>query len=317
MSRRQRPSNNRAAAIGLGLVLAALLLWLSFLPGATGIPLILARWQRRLVGLAAPVLPFYVLLSGLVLIAAGRRVRFSRRILGLLLASVAALLILHLRTVSGDLWRAGLDGRGGGLIAGALAWCVARVLGIPGLWVMAGAIGAAALLMVSGISLTDVGEVLRAAAYGLGLLAVWVAQSCGRLGLRALRWSVRLASHLRPVVGLWLARAVTALGAIGRTIAAETGRQLARIRAAAAPPHSAPHPVPALEGPALDVAAESPSMPEAPEAPELPPMLREGPPPEGQEPVATARRRRRAAVEGQQESLEFAAVTFHLPSLTM
>ena len=109
-------SHNRKAAAGLVLALAALLLGLSFLPGATGIPVTLAHWQRRLLGLAAPALPVYVLLAGLMLVAAGERARFSRRVAGIILASLTALMILHVRTVAGDLLRAGLAGHGAGLV---------------------------------------------------------------------------------------------------------------------------------------------------------------------------------------------------------
>ncbi len=318
MSRRQRPSNNRGAAVGLGLVLAALLFWLSFLPGATGVPLVLARWQRTLVGLAAPVLPLYILLAGLVLIAAGRRARFSRRIGGVLIASVAALLILHLRTVSGDFFRAGIEGRGGGAIAGVVAWSVAHVLGTPGLWVTAGVLAGAALFLLSGISLSETGEILRAAAYGMSLLALLTARAGVRVGLRALRAGAHLAQTGRPFLSRGLAWAHAGLAGLGRIVGAEIGRQIARIRAAAAPPHPAAHPVPALEGgPPLVVGAEPPASPAVADATEEPPAAPEAPPAEGTGPASPARKRQRAAPEGQQESLEFADVTFRLPPLTM
>ncbi|MGQ0549888.1 MAG: DNA translocase FtsK 4TM domain-containing protein, partial [Armatimonadota bacterium] len=315
MSRRQRPSSNRAAAVGLGLVFLALLLWLSFLPGATGIPVLLAAWQRRLVGAAAPVLPFYVLFAGLVLIAAGQRARFSRRIAGLLLASVAALLILHLRTVSGDFLRAGLEGRGGGVIAGALAWSVSRVLGTTGLWVTSGALAAAALVMISRISLTEAGEILRASALGTGLLVAWVARTAGRLGVRALRGSARLALRIRPAALPLLTRVSEVAGALGRTVAAEVGRQIAKIRAVATPAPPVARPLPALEGPPLDLGAQPPALPETVEPATTLQPAEEEPVPEGTEPTAPPRRRR--AAQAQQESLEFASVTFQLPPLTM
>ncbi len=315
MSRRQRPSHNRAAAVGLGLVLVAALLWLSFLPGATGVPVLLAAWQRRLVGAAAPVLPFYVLLAGLVLIAAGQRARFSRRIAGVLLASVAALLILHLRTVSGDLLRAGLEGRGGGVIAGSLAWAVARVLGATGLWVTAGALLALAFVMISGISLTEVGEILRALAFGAGLLAAWAIRALGRLGLAAARGASRLVASGRPIVIRSLARSALAAATLGRGVATEVARQIAKIRAAA-PAQPVTHPVPVLEGPAIGLGAEPPAAPE-PDVPESPPAASDEFPAESTEPAAVPRKRRRAAAEGQQESLEFASVTYQLPPLTM
>ncbi len=317
MSRRQRPSSNRAAGAGLGLVLVAALLWLSFLPGATGVPVVLAAWQRRLAGAAAPVLPFYVLLAGLVLIAAGRRARFSRRIAGVLLASVGVLVILHLRTVSGDFLRAGVEGRGGGMIAGALAWAVARVLGTTGLWVTAGALLATALVMISGISLTEMGDILRAIAFGAGLLAGWTIKAVARLGLAAARGASRIAASGRPVVMRAFAQAAAATVTLGRSAAAEVARQVAKIRTAA-PAQPATHPVPALEGPSMSLGAEPPA-PSDPDVPEIqPPALNELPAEAAHtEPAAVPRKRRRAAAEGQQESLEFASVAYQLPPLSM
>lgn len=91
MSKRRQPSETRTAGIGLALVLCGLLLGLSFLPGATGVPVVLAAWQRRLLGYAAALLPAAGMMAGLVLIAAGHRARFSRPVAGLVLAVLVGL----------------------------------------------------------------------------------------------------------------------------------------------------------------------------------------------------------------------------------
>src|SRR3990170_806882 len=169
---RQTP-RNRKAAVGLACVLVALLLGLSFLPGATGVPVTLAAWQRRLLGLAAPALPVYALLTGLVLIAAGERARFSRRVAGILLASLAALMTVHAWLVPGDLLKAGLGGAGGGALGGALTGLIARALGRDGLWVMLGVLALASAGLTTGLTVASLGTWLRAGA----------------------RWLLRLAAH--------------------------------------------------------------------------------------------------------------------------
>jgi len=113
MARRRQsrpPSHNRPVAAGWALVLAALVLGLAFLPGATGFPLALARWQRLLLGTAAPTIPAYVLVAGLILMAAGERARLSRRIVGFLMGSATALLALHAWVAGADLLGAGVEG---------------------------------------------------------------------------------------------------------------------------------------------------------------------------------------------------------------
>jgi S-DNA-T family DNA segregation ATPase FtsK/SpoIIIE len=234
---RQQAGSRRTAA-GLGCVLCALLLGLSFLPGATGIPLMLAAWQRRLLGLAAPVLPIYILLAGLVLIAAGERARFSRRIAGLVLGSLTALLTAHAWLVPQNLWGAGLDGAGTGLLAGALTGAVALALGRVGLWTVLGVLAVTSAALVTGLTAASLGTGLRAAIRGVLRLAVWLAHGVARIGRRAVRtvqgaWMVG-----RPAVaflGANLTRAPGMAIALAMRIAART-----RARSALETPGPAP-----------------------------------------------------------------------------
>ncbi|MGH7186184.1 MAG: hypothetical protein ACREIB_07915, partial [Pseudomonadota bacterium] len=162
MAKRGKSPGNRPAAIGLGVLLFALLLGLSFLPRATGVPLLLAVWQRAALGLAAPILPIYMAVVGLVLIAAGSRARVTRRVIGIVLGTLAAIMLVHIRTTAGDLLQTGMAGAGTGVAGGASTWVVARALGMPGLWVTIGVLMALAVGFVGGISLADAGTVLHA-----------------------------------------------------------------------------------------------------------------------------------------------------------
>jgi S-DNA-T family DNA segregation ATPase FtsK/SpoIIIE len=213
MARRRdqrQPGRNRLAAAGLALTIAALLLGLAFLPGATGVPVILASLQRRLLGAAAPALPLYVLVAGLVLIAAGPRVRFSRRVAGIILASMTALMVVHARA-GGDLWRTGLAGGGGGIAGGALTAGVARILGRTGLWMTLGVLGLFGVGLVLGGTVASLGAGLRLAVRGLLAGAAAVVRLLGRL--RRV-----LAAALRQAWGGGVPAAVRVVAAAGRRL---------------------------------------------------------------------------------------------------
>lgn len=184
MARRRQsrpPSHNRPVAAGWALVLVAIVLGLAFLPGATGIPLTLARWQRLVLGTAAPTLPAYVLVAGLILMAAGERARLSRRIVGFLMGSATALLALHALAAGADLLGAGLEGRGGGAVGGGLTWVLARGLGRDGMWAAIGVLAVLSLSLLTGVTLASAGAGLRAAARGGILIAVVLLRLAARL----------------------------------------------------------------------------------------------------------------------------------------
>ncbi len=286
MARRRQPrppSHNRPVAAGWILVLVALVLGLAFLPGATGIPAVLARWQRLLLGTAAVALPVYTLVAGLILMAAGERARLSRRIGGFLLGSVTALLALHARSAGADLWSDGLAGKGGGAIAGGLTWILARGLGPTGMRVAIGVLAVVSLGMLTGLTLASAGAGLRAAARG----AVLIGRVMLRLGARLVR-----------VVALALRDAWASIRARLRL---HVARRAAR---PAPPPPAAPvEPAPAHEAPSRLAPAEP-----------------EGAPAAALDAQAKARPRPRPAKpleQIQQERLDFAAVEYRLPPVSM
>ncbi|MDQ7841616.1 MAG: DNA translocase FtsK [bacterium] len=286
MARRRQsrpPSHNRPVAAGWALVLVALVLGLAFLPGATGIPLTLARWQRLLLGTAAPALPAYVLIAGLILMAAGERVRLSRRIVGFLMGSATVLLVVHAWTAGADLLGAGLAGQGGGAIGGGLTWVLARGLGRDGMWAAVGVLAVLSLSLLTGVTLASAGAGLRAAARG----GIFLATVLLRLAARLVRF---LAAEAR---GLW---------------AAVHARWVRRRRADRTSAQKTAQPVPDEPKSTLEVPLRVPTPgPEGISPPAIDPQTRgraRSKAPRADEPV-------------QQERLAFASADYRLPPISM
>lgn len=283
MARRRQsrpPSHNRPVAAGWALVLVALVLGLAFLPGATGFPLALARWQRLLLGTAAPTIPAYVLVAGLILMAAGERARLSRRIVGFLMGSATALLALHAWVAGADLLGAGLEGRGGGAVGGGLTWVLARALGQNGMWAAIGLLAVVSLSLLTGVTLASAGAGLRAAARGVILLAAGFLRLAARLAAGLVRLSAA------GVHGFWAA------------IQARLDRRRRTERAEA-----------------QTAAALAPDEPVR--APEVPSRL---PLPPAPDPQIRGRARLKPSgsqEQVQQERLDFASADYRLPPISM
>jgi S-DNA-T family DNA segregation ATPase FtsK/SpoIIIE len=330
----RQPSSNRKAAAGLVLALAALLLGLSFLPGATGIPVALAHWQRRLLGLAAPALPVYVLLAGLMLVAAGERARFSRRVAGIMLASLTALMILHVRTVAGDLFRAGLAGQGGGLAGGAMAGAVVRLLGQSGFWVTAAVLGLTSLALLAGVTVAGLSTALRAVVRALILAVLASVRVTAWLARRAGIALESLGESALPAVRRGLTRARSLLADMYASTVATIGSLVQHVRLRLPGHPSGTEPIPASAGAPFDLMPPASgavtSQPAAgpPPGTELPgdvdeddlPAAEALRAPGGPETVAEARDRRRprrtsnkAGVDQSQERLDFATADYRLP----
>jgi S-DNA-T family DNA segregation ATPase FtsK/SpoIIIE len=328
MARRSRPGGNRPAAVGLGLLLVALLLALSFLPRATGVPLLLAAWQRRALGLAAPLLPVYMAVAGLVLIAAGSRARVTRRVSGIALGTAAAIMLVHARTAPGDLLQSGLMGAGTGVAGGASTWLVARVLGLPGLWATIGVMGALAVGFVGGVSLADLGAALHAAGRLAKVLAAVAVRLVARAAVAAGKGLARAAREMiargRPAVG-GLARSARSLAA---RIGAEAATQAGRLPAALAMRQATIEPAPAMAGPVDAAPVDAPRRRSAAPAPEPargPGEAAGAGSGEAMPEAKTARRRARAdapraggpAAPVTQQRLDFAARDYQLPPLSL
>lgn len=267
--------------------MAAIVLGLAYLPGATGVPMLLARWQRLLFGAAAPALPAYVLFAGLILMAAGERARLSRRIVGFLMTSATALLALHAWTGGADLLAVGLEGRGGGVLGGGLTWLLGRALGRNGMWVAIGVLTVTSLCLLTGVTLSSAGAGLRAAARGGILLLVAILRTAARLAAGLVRF-VEAA-----VQGLWFA--------IQARLRRERRAEKSSPEVAAAPDRRG--------------SVTAPGVPQASAIPE--PV---GGQPAAREPSVRVKAQPKAPRpqdRGQQERLDFAALDYRLPSMSM
>jgi len=146
------------------LLLAGVLLALGFLPRATGAALLLGRWQRLALGVAAPVIPFVIFLSGAMIILARGRARFTPRVQGLLLGAVAAAAAGHAVVPAGREFDAARAGQGTGVVGAALTWAGRALVGEAGLWVLIVLVASAAVLRFLRVPLPRLIDWLLAAA---------------------------------------------------------------------------------------------------------------------------------------------------------
>jgi len=203
-----------AKATGAVLIAFSLLIGLSLVPHqAAAAPHFLALRLGQAFGAGVAVLPILCFLVGLIFFVR-EDFRLSPRVVGLLAGYLVGLVALHLRYPSGREFLAATGRKGGGYLGALLEVGLRRFLGDPGLWAVTILAGAAAVLLLSGASVTTVLRavlpILRAAA---------AAAVAGTRTLAAWGWVVVLAVVLE--VGV-------ALAAAGRACAAETRAALAR-----------------------------------------------------------------------------------------
>ena len=241
MARKKRTSNRRQG-VGALLLVLALVLALSFLPSARGLPVLLGRWQRIALGGAAFLIPVLLFLGGASLAVAGARARLSRRIGAAGMAVLTALAVYHLQIPRGREFAAGLKGEGAGAVGAAIVWALRGVLGDAGAWLVVVLAAVMTLALWTGLSfaalLQGVWRVLAAAA-GVGS-AVMV--HGGRMLARTV---IGLSRHSPTVL-----RAVAAAG--------RTGLDRTRgVLAALIPVPRRPRPMPA-SGPLPEMVDQSP-----------------------------------------------------------
>jgi S-DNA-T family DNA segregation ATPase FtsK/SpoIIIE len=303
MARKKRATNRIHAAGAIALV-AGLVLALSFLPEATGLPRVLGRMQRVALGDAAWVIPLAGILGGIALLRASDWSRFGRRTTGAALIVLASLAAYHARVPKGAEWSIGISGRGAGVVGGALWWALRGVLGDAGSWLalVLGAIGG--MLLWSNISLANAIKGLLSALQwtGRGLANVirttWQAAAAGATAVLGL-----IASLLGAVVD--------AVWGVGRMIAE---RLSAMAKPAQGPTTSSPLP----SGPATSNAAEI----HVPPAAIFPPLngetrIRVGARPREDQESDAASRRAGAAFKQETLALEVPSGGYQLPPLTL
>ena len=191
MAKRRRPASSRRNGVGMLLLLAALLLGLSFLPKATGVALILGHWQRLVLGQGAPAIPLLCFLTGLVVILARGHARLPRRVQGLLLGSLTGLAILHARVAPGEEFAAVRAGEGGGALGAVLVSGARALVGEIGLWLLIGLGGLVAFLLFSGIPAARLVDALAWMREAMG----WILRVAGRVAINVGRQAGRAAGR--------------------------------------------------------------------------------------------------------------------------
>ena len=160
-----------ARAVGAGLVALAFLVGVSLFPHQHApLPRFIAAHGGQAFGLGLWALPLLCLLVGLIVFAR-RSFALSGRIWGLLSGWVVALIALHLRYPAGRELLAASGRKGGGYAGAVLTLVLRRVTGEPGLWLATVGGAVAAVMLVWGLSIDDVGKLARTALFASGSAA--------------------------------------------------------------------------------------------------------------------------------------------------
>ena len=302
MARRKRSHNRRHAAGAIALV-GGLLLGLSFLPEATGLPVVLGRIQHALLGDVAWLIPAAAVVGGFALLRATERSHLGRRAAGATLVLLAGVTTYHTRIVHPNTM-ADLGGRGGGVIGGTIQWGLSQVFGNTGLWLVLMLIALTGALLWTGISPATVIE---------GVFA-------------AILWLAQVASRIVAVGWQMLAAAVTAVaGAVVAVVAVVVNGLTAAGRRVSGWFHPAPQPEPAEASPPrpMDTRTASSAPTVAPPTPVQLPARVAGAPTSRASGMRPERPQTREAVRAgaafQQEALALEAPSggYHLPPPTL
>ena len=223
------------SAVGAGLIALAFFIGVSLFPHQSApVPRFLAARGGQAFGLGIWFLPFLCLILGLIVVVR-RSFALSVRTWGLIAGYLVALVALHLRYQAGHELLAASGRKGGGYVGALLSVFLRRFTGEPGLWVATIGGAAAAIVLMSGLSLEKLGNAgitafvaagravaiaCRATAAGFGGAGIWLGRALVRLVLFTLTglWVItrllwRAACAAPPIIsraGAWTAAAVAA-----------------------------------------------------------------------------------------------------------
>jgi S-DNA-T family DNA segregation ATPase FtsK/SpoIIIE len=252
VARKKRVTSRKPAA-GVALLVAGLILTVSFLPRATGVAITLGRWQRLFLGDAAPLLPAFMVAGGLYLLAAGSQARFTRRIIAVISLSLAGIAAYHTRIAPGAEFAAVRADFGSGVTGAALVWLLRTFLGEIGMWLVISLAVGASVALGSGISLSEFRDFLARLASATSWLGTTGFRYVGR----------RIVAGVASLLGLiWASGAAIAAGfaRVVHTVGARLVRQ-------AAVPLTEP---PISSTPVLSASVRQPSAPAVVEEPPRP-----------------------------------------------
>ena len=230
MPKHQASHSGYAGAIGAGLIALAFLIGVSLFPHQSApVPRFVAARGGQAFGLGLWFLPFLCLVIGLIVLVR-RNLVLSGRVWGLLGGYVVALVALHLRYPAGRELLAAAGRKGGGYVGGLLVLVLRRVTGEPGLWVATLGGAAAAIVLLWGLSLDDLGRAGlttflaagRATARAGRALAAWCGWALAWLG-RAAVWVVLITLAGLRAIGRLMWRAVRAAPPLFQRVMLRTG----------------------------------------------------------------------------------------------
>ncbi|NLP17754.1 MAG: DNA translocase FtsK [Firmicutes bacterium] len=142
------------------MALAVLLLLSLFGTGVGALGQLLKRFFRLSLGWGAYVIPFCILLAGIM---TQRKERLSTvRITGIGLLIITLAAFSHLHYPSAKVWISALEGEGGGLVGAALALVFKTLFGLIGSYIVLGTLSLIAGLLITNLSLVNVGSGLMA-----------------------------------------------------------------------------------------------------------------------------------------------------------
>jgi S-DNA-T family DNA segregation ATPase FtsK/SpoIIIE len=127
-----------------------------------------------------------VFLTGALLVLAGARARFTRRIGALCILVLVAIAAYHARTPAGREFTVGLAGHAAGAGGAALVWILRRALGNVGLWLVVTLAAVSAVVLWTGTSIGTIVEVAWALLTHAARLTMQALALLGRAGVSLL-----------------------------------------------------------------------------------------------------------------------------------
>ena len=155
--KQQEKDELKSELIGLGLVAASLLSFVSlFLTSAGVIGDVIVRVLQSFVGGGQFILPIIVLYFGIYLIRKKQGPNFTYLVYGISSIFIIFLTALHLYQIPQELFKAGWEGHGGGLLGAIFAFLLSKAFGVVGSYIILTALTLALFLAITNLSLNRI-----------------------------------------------------------------------------------------------------------------------------------------------------------------
>ncbi len=203
VARRRRTGNRKHAAGAIALV-GGLVLALSFLPEATGLPVVLGRVQRVLLGDVAWLIPLAAIAGGFAWLRATERSHLGRSAVGVTLITLAAVAAYHTKIPHADELATGMAGKGAGVVGSVLLWALRRAFGHTGLWLVLALAALSGALLWTSVSLASAVEALLTA-------ILWLTRAASRAVVLGWQMTNAAVAAFANAIASWAAAVVQAL----------------------------------------------------------------------------------------------------------